>query len=155
MNVRAFVGCWPIAQSFAPLRQAAKSNVATDMTDDRVFLTRQPVNARMKETHDNEVNNSGQCFRRVFISAARKELFNAILELLCQTNRQQFKWSSDERAPAVSQILLANLSQPRKLFKFSRVKRISSLFGGFVNSIQLAESSLFISGVSSSRRTIA
>jgi len=95
MNVRAFVGCWPIAQSFAPLRQAAGSNVATDMTDDRVFLTRQPVNARMKKTHGNEVNISGHCFRMFFISAARKELFNASPELPCRTNRQQFKWSSD------------------------------------------------------------
>ena len=32
-------------------------------------------------------------------------------------------------------------SQPRRLFKFDRIKRISSLFGGFANSIPLAESS--------------
>ena len=32
-------------------------------------------------------------------------------------------------------------SQPHKLFKFGRIKRISSLFGEFANSIPLAESS--------------
>jgi hypothetical protein len=34
-----------------------------------------------------------------------------------------------------------DMFQPRKLFIFGRVKRIGSLFGGFVNGIQLAESS--------------
>jgi hypothetical protein len=32
-------------------------------------------------------------------------------------------------------------SQPRKFFKFGRIKRISSLSGEFANSIRLAESS--------------
>jgi hypothetical protein len=34
-----------------------------------------------------------------------------------------------------------DMSQPRRLFIFGRVKRIGSLFGGFANGIQLTESS--------------
>ena len=35
-------------------------------------------------------------------------------------------------------------SQPRKLFKFDRIKRISSLFGGFANSTNVAASTRLI-----------
>jgi hypothetical protein len=36
-------------------------------------------------------------------------------------------------------------SQPRKLFKFGRIKHISSMFGGFANSIRLTKDSQSIS----------
>src|SRR5215475_15831569 len=49
-----------------------------------------PTKTRM--THGSEENISRHCLRWVLITAARKELLNATLKLLCRTNRQRFNW---------------------------------------------------------------